>query len=64
MPPVPKRKAPRTRQGNRRSHHHANPVGLTQCPQCRNPRLPHHVCPTCGYYKGRTAIAVDESVPR
>jgi large subunit ribosomal protein L32 len=60
MPPVPKKKAPKTRQGGRRSHDHLNPIGLTRCPQCRSPRLPHHVCPTCGYYKGRTAIEVPE----
>lgn len=59
MPPVPKRKYPKARQGHRRSHHHLNPVALTECPQCHTPRLPHHVCPNCGYYKGRRAIMVE-----
>ena len=28
------------------------------CPQCHNAKLPHVVCPTCGWYKGRQAIDV------
>ncbi len=58
MPPLPKRKYPKSRQGKRRSHIHMNPVQTVECPQCRSPRLPHHACPTCGFYKGRDAITV------
>ncbi|MFH0839225.1 MAG: 50S ribosomal protein L32, partial [Candidatus Omnitrophota bacterium] len=21
------------------------------CPQCKTPKMPHRVCPVCGYYK-------------
>ena len=28
------------------------------CPQCHNAKLPHVVCPNCGWYKGRQAIDV------
>ena len=23
------------------------------CPNCHEPKLPHRVCPACGYYDGR-----------
>lgn len=56
MPPLPKRKYAKARQGDRRSHLHLDPVGLTECPQCHQPRLPHTVCPNCGTYKGEEVI--------
>ncbi len=58
MPPLPKRKYPKSRQGKRRSHLRAQSSHVVECPQCHNPRLAHHACPTCGYYKGREAVPV------
>ena len=58
MPAVPKKKTPKSRQGKRRSHLALKPAGLARCPQCRNPRLPHTACPTCGFYKGVAAVEV------
>ena len=29
------------------------------CPHCHSPRLPHRVCPVCGYYKGREVVETD-----
>ena len=26
------------------------------CPQCGEVKLPHRVCPSCGYYKSREVI--------
>jgi len=28
------------------------------CPQCSTSKLPHVVCPNCGWYNGRVAIEV------
>jgi len=28
-------------------------------PQCNRAKLPHVVCPHCGWYKGRQAVEVD-----
>ena len=56
---VPKQKTARSRKGSRRAHQHIRKPALSQCPQCHNARLPHHVCPTCGYYKGREAVTID-----
>lgn len=49
---------PKSRQGKRRSHVHLRGVSLSECPHCHSPRLPHHACPSCGYYKGREAVVV------
>ena len=29
------------------------------CPQCREIKLPHRICPHCGFYKGREVISVE-----
>jgi large subunit ribosomal protein L32 len=32
---------------------------VDECPQCHSPKLPHHVCPTCGTYNGREVIKME-----
>ncbi|MBI4187911.1 MAG: 50S ribosomal protein L32 [Chloroflexi bacterium] len=58
MPPLPKRKYAKARQGERRQHIKLSPPSLVECPQCHSPKLPHHVCPTCGSYDGREVIEI------
>lgn len=56
---VPKRKTSRARRDRRRSHHALKVPGIVECPNCGEMHLSHRVCPNCGYYKGRTAVAVE-----
>ncbi|HEY65336.1 MAG TPA: 50S ribosomal protein L32 [Caldilineae bacterium] len=60
MPPLPKRRLSPGRRDRRRAHHALTPPHLVECPQCHKMRRPHHVCPHCGYYKGREVIEVEE----
>lgn len=57
---VPKKKTSKAKGRSRRA---ANWVLRTParslCPQCRQAKLPHVVCPNCGWYKGRQAIEVE-----
>lgn len=46
-------KTSRARRDKRRSHHHLTIVASTKCSHCGHARLPHVVCPSCGWYKGR-----------
>jgi large subunit ribosomal protein L32 len=50
---VPKKKVSKQKRNTRRSHHALTPINLTSCTNCGSPRLPHSVCESCGYYKGR-----------
>ena len=52
---VPKRKMSKARRDSRR----ANP-GFVECPQCHEPKMPHHVCTECGYYDGKEVITQAE----
>ena len=56
----PKRKHSHARQGKRRAHLFLTPALLEDCPQCHEKKLSHHVCPKCGYYKGRRVMEVKE----
>jgi large subunit ribosomal protein L32 len=60
MGPLPKRKKSKSRAGNRLSHSALKPPVMVFCPQCHSPKLPHHVCPTCGTYNGREVVKIEE----
>ncbi|KKQ93212.1 MAG: 50S ribosomal protein L32 [candidate division CPR2 bacterium GW2011_GWC1_39_9] len=51
---VPKKKTSKSRTKNRRSHH-ALSLELTTCSQCKGVKIPHIICPSCGYYGGKAA---------
>lgn len=51
--PVPKRKVSKSRRNMRRAHHALSPLNFSKCSNCSAPRLPHSVCESCGFYKGR-----------
>jgi large subunit ribosomal protein L32 len=59
MVPLPKKKCSRARQGERRAHLGLQAASLIDCPQCHSPKLPHHVCPTCGTYDGRQVVEIE-----
>ena len=58
---VPKRRVSHARQGERRSHLALSVPELVECDHCHEMKLPHRVCPKCGYYKGREIIQVDQT---
>ncbi len=58
--PVPKRKKSKSKRNMRRAHQKATPPNPSNCPQCGEAKLPHHACPSCGAYKGRTVLRIKE----
>ncbi len=57
---VPKRKTSKSKRDQRRTHKKTKAPSLTECSQCGEQKIPHHACPSCGYYKDRTVIEVDD----
>ncbi|MDY0340691.1 MAG: 50S ribosomal protein L32 [Coriobacteriia bacterium] len=53
---VPKRKTTRATRDARRATHHVEAPSRSVCSQCHEPKLPHRVCPSCGYYDGKEII--------
>lgn len=61
--PVPKRKKTSHKSAVRHSawktknlKRLSNLAKTINCPKCKQPRLPHTACMTCGYYRGRVVI--------
>jgi large subunit ribosomal protein L32 len=55
---LPKKRHSKARGRRRRTHWKLSPLNLVPCPQCKQPKLAHHVCSVCGYYNGRQVIEI------
>ena len=56
---VPKRKVSKARRDKRRSSvWKLTAPALVKCSKCGALRMPHRMCPECGYYNGRQVKAV------
>ncbi len=54
----PKRRHSNTRTNLRRSHDGLKLQSLSLCTNCSARILPHRVCPTCGFYKGKQILTI------
>ncbi len=55
---VPKRKTSKSRMRMRKRSHKVILSASKPCPNCGERHLPHRVCPSCGYYRGRQVVSV------
>ena len=55
---VPKRKHSRARRDKRRTHQKLSVPSMSKCSQCSQPKMSHHVCPHCGYYKNTKVVEI------
>lgn len=64
MTPLPKRKLSKGRRDRRRSQDALKAKNLVVCSNCGEMRLPHTVCPGCGFYKGREVITIEKETSK
>ena len=57
---VPKNKTSKDRRDKIRANWKLTAPELVECQQCHALKMPHRVCPTCGYYKGKEVIKVED----
>ena len=57
---VPKRRTSRSKRDKRRSHDAIGVPARSTCPQCKEPKPPHRVCPNCGTYRDREVVQTEE----
>lgn len=58
--PVPKKRTSSARRDKRRSHHALSAPTLVPCPQCKEMKPSHVVCPHCGSYGGKQVIDIED----
>lgn len=56
---------PRNRHSNarkniRRSHHAKKACSAAVCNNCKQAFIPHTVCASCGFYKGKAVLTVEK----
>ena len=57
---LPKRKHSKARRDKRRSaNSKLTAASLSSCPNCKKIKLPHRVCPYCGYYNGKPVMTIE-----
>ena len=55
---LPKKRHSKARGRRRRTHWKIATGGLIPCQQCKQPKLVHSVCISCGYYDGKKVIEI------
>jgi large subunit ribosomal protein L32 len=55
---VPRKRKSHSRRRQQRSHDALVAPAKSKCSNCDAPKLPHRVCPACGYYAGREVVEV------
>ena len=56
---VPKKRTSKQRKRKRRTHFKAEAPTTQNCPRCSDPKAPHRVCPSCGYYRDEQVFEVE-----
>lgn len=56
---VPKKRTSKQRKRKRRTHYKAATPTVQSCQQCGDPKMPHRVCPSCGFYRDEAVLDVD-----
>lgn len=56
--PVPAHKPTKAQGRTRRSnaYYTMEAPALSTCPNCGETKMPHRVCPACGFYKGKQIV--------
>jgi large subunit ribosomal protein L32 len=60
MGAVPNSKVGPRRKRLRRTHDKLTPPALVRCQTCNAYHQPHHICPTCGSYRGMRVIDLED----
>ena len=60
---VPKRKTSKAVTHQRKAANMKKKApGVSICPQCHEPKLPHRVCPNCNYYDGKDIMEAQSAL--
>ena len=61
---LPKGRHSKARSRARLANWKLGKPSITECPRCKQAKLPHHVCRNCGYYDGRQVVVTDTAASK
>jgi large subunit ribosomal protein L32 len=61
---VPKKRHSCSKVKRRRMHYYLETKELVKCENCGKEKLPHTVCPFCGFYKGKKILEITKEKAR
>ncbi len=61
---LPAKRRTKQQKRERASHFALVEKSLTTCSHCKRKILPHHVCPHCGYYRGREVLKLSTKLEK
>ncbi len=56
----PKRKTSKARRDRRRANWKLTSPNTANCSHCGQPKMPHRICPNCGYYRGKQVVTTTD----
>lgn len=59
--PLPKRRHSKQRGRKRRTHYKATLPTMSECSNCGEIKMLHHICPACGFYCGEQILEGKEA---
>lgn len=59
---VPRNRHSNARKNSKRAHHAKRPASFANCGTCGAKHLPHTVCKSCGFYKGRQVLNAEKNL--
>jgi large subunit ribosomal protein L32 len=62
MGALPKSRISPRRRRARRTHYKLHRVKLVRCPTCEGWQKPHHVCLSCGSYRGVQVVELEDDL--
>ena len=69
--PVPKKKTSKTKTGMRYGSYARRTrirllgtVNLVDCSSCKEKKISHHACPSCGKYRGRQVLDMTKQIEK
>ncbi|MEM7164725.1 MAG: 50S ribosomal protein L32 [Planctomycetota bacterium] len=57
---VQQNKVSKARKRKRRAHDSISAPQQTRCTRCNARNLPHRICGTCGFYRGKALLQIEE----
>lgn len=57
---VPKRRKSKAKRDSRRATHSITASAFNECEKCGAPKQSHRVCGSCGWYKDRYVLQINE----